>query len=157
MLYFADAKWWRWHKDRPEFQAFAGIKCSIENTGAQIEDGAIHMLRNGGPEGLSTDPQALRTGQNSGYQAINFALLAGAETVLLLGYDGKVAKDGKTHFFGHHAEREQPYVYDLYRKALRKLPPLLGQEVKVINCSPDSAVDCFPKMDLEQALCWRGT
>ena len=151
MLYFADAKWWRWHKDKPEFAAFGGLKVSIENTGAQIEDAAVHMLRNGGQNGLSTDPEALRTGQNSGYQAINLATLAGAAAILLLGYDGKVAADGRTHWFGDHPEREIPHVYDVYRKALRQLPPLLGG-VRVINCSPDSAVDAFEKMTLEEAL-----
>lgn len=77
-------------------------------------------------------------------------MLAGAATILLLGYDGKVS-GGKTHWFGHHPEKEIPSVYDIYRKALRQLPPLLNG-IKVLNCSPDSAVDAFPKMTLEAAL-----
>ena len=34
VCYFADAEWWGWHKDRPEFQAFAGQKCSIADSAA---------------------------------------------------------------------------------------------------------------------------
>ena len=117
----------------------------------QIEDPEVHLLRNGGTQGLSDDPEALRTGQNSGYQAINIAVLAGAAGIVLIGYDGKVAADGRTHWFGDHPEREVPFAYELYRKALRQLPPLL-KDVRVINCSPDSAVDAFEKMDLVPAL-----
>lgn len=87
---------------------------------------------------------------NSGYQAINLTVLTGAARILLLGYDGKVA-NGKTHFFGDHPEKEIPSVYDMYRRMLRQLPPLLNG-IKVLNCSPDSAVDAFPKMTLEAAL-----
>lgn len=153
MLYFADAKWWRWHKDRRDFAAFAGTKCSIQNTGAQIEDAAVHLLRNGGAEGFSDDPEALCTGQNSGYQAINLALLAGARALVLLGYDAKAAADGSSHWFGNHPEREGPAAFELYRRALRHAAPLLRERgVRVINVSPDTAVEAFEKMALEEAL-----
>lgn len=153
LCYFADARWWRWHKDRPEFQAFAGQKCSIFGTGNEIDDPEVFMLRIGGTHGLSDNPEELRTGRTSGYQAINIATLGGSTRILLLAYDGKFARDGKSHWFGDHPVRSDENTNATLAKNLRGLvEPLAQRGVTVINCSPDSAVDCFPRMDLDAAL-----
>src|SRR5471032_37654 len=56
VCYFADSEWWTWHKDRPGFRDFAGQKCSISDSGANITDADVHVLRNAGTRGISTDP-----------------------------------------------------------------------------------------------------
>lgn len=151
-MYFADGRWWQWHKDRPDYQAFSGQRCTIESTGMTAEDAGVHMLRNLGQDGLSTDPGGLRTGQHGGYQAINIAVLAGAARIVLLGYDGKAAQ-GKSHWFGDHPVRNAHSDFVMYRKTLNALAPLVAAAgVDVINASPDSAVECFRKLPLEQAL-----
>ena len=156
ICYFADSEWWGWHKDRPDFQAFAGQKCSISDSGGNIKDPAVHILRNangrGHSFGLSLDPKQIVTGSNSGYQALNIAVLAGAKTILLLGFDAR-EPTGKTHWFGDHPKREPIAAYAEYRKAFSAGErAILAAGVKVVNCSPDSAIDSFPKMDLEDAL-----
>ena len=150
-LYFADSKWWKWHKDRDEFKSFAGEKCTIENTGRTVEDPEVHIIRNLGREGLSSDPTGVMTGYGSGYMAINIAVLAGAKRILLLGFDNK-PMNGKNHFFGEHPDKSrQPFV--LWNKAYRSLiTPLKELGVEVINCSPGTAIEAFPKMSLEAAL-----
>jgi hypothetical protein len=157
ICYFADSQWWRWHKDREEFKAFAGIKASIEQTGAEIEDDDVHMVRNaaavatalhaygdGQTGGLSAFPNALRSGSNGGYQALGLAIAAGAARVLLLGYDMKFS-GGKSHWHGGHAGArttdDHPYR-TTYTKAFEQLT--LPPGVQVINCTPDSNVRCFP-------------
>jgi len=158
VCYFADSEWWGWHKDRPEFREFAGQKCSIEHSGANITDSAVHVLRNATAPahgyGLSLDPGQVVTGRNSGYQALNIAILAGAKTVILLGYDAREPSLGqKSHWFGDHPRIEQVSVFAEYRKSFS-----LGEDaikaagVRVLNCSPGSAIDSFPKMDLDDAL-----
>jgi hypothetical protein len=167
--YAADSHWHKWHTDgiaRAGYTAeqvaalwanFAGQKCSIQNSGGNITDHAVHMLRNkdfpNHGVGLSLDPQALVTGRNSGFQALNLAVLAGAKRILLLGFDGQVAKDGKQHWFGDHPRPTPPAVYPLYRQAMSAAEHALqAQGVEVINCSPGSAIDSFPKMALEAVL-----
>ena len=156
ICYFADSEWWGWHKDRPDFQAFTGQKCSISDSGGNIKDPAVHILRNangrGHSFGLSLDPKQIVTGSNSGYQALNIAVLAGAKTILLLGFDAR-EPTGKTHWFGDHPKREPIAAYAEYRKAFSAGErAILAAGVKVVNCSPGSAIDSFPKMDLEDAL-----
>jgi hypothetical protein len=156
ICYFADSEWWGWHKDRSDFQAFAGQKCSISDSGGNIKDPAVHILRNangrGHSFGLSLDPKQIVTGSNSGYQALNIAVLAGAKTILLLGFDAR-EPTGKTHWFGDHPKREPIAAYAEYRKAFSAGErAILAAGVKVVNCSPGSAIDSFPKMDLEDAL-----
>jgi hypothetical protein len=77
VAYFADVKWWNWHKNKPEWKAFAGQRCTIHMGGSEASDPEIHVLENAKQGGLSTDPRAICTGSNSGYQAINIARYPG--------------------------------------------------------------------------------
>jgi hypothetical protein len=147
-----------WHKDRPEFQAFAGEKCSIQSTGMMVDDGAVHILRNknfpSNGTGLSLDSEYLVTGSHGGWQALNVAVLAGAKTVLLLGYDAREPADGKPgHFFGEHPTPTPIAAYAEYRKAFKAgAAAVKAAGVRVINCSPGSAIDTFERMELQEAL-----
>jgi hypothetical protein len=159
VLYFADAKWWNWHKDKPGFQAFGGQLCSIENTGAMVEDPAVHLLHNAGSgeevggSPLSLDRQAITTGRNSGYQAMNIAALAGAATIILLGYDAGQPAGAPSHWFGEHPDPVIPSVYAVYRESFKRGAPYFAKAgIRVINASPGSTLACFDKMDLGDAL-----
>ncbi len=154
VCYFADSEWWGWHKDRPEFQAFAGQKCSISDSQAKITDPQVHILRNAGPRGISRDPSAICNGRNSGYQALNIAILAGAKTVILLGFDAREpTATSKSHWFGDHPKIEPVSVYADFRNAFSQAEAAIAAAgVRVINCSPGSAIDSFEKMELEQVL-----
>ena len=149
--YFADTKWWEWHKNKDEFKAFAGERSTIFNTGAMIDDPEVHMLRNLGSEGMSTDASGLHTGSNSGHQAVNIAFLAGAKRIVLLGFDAKRAS-GKTHYFGDHPDNTQaPYDHMIYN--FKKAAPFFTEQgVEVINATPGSAIQCFKKVSLLHAL-----
>lgn len=153
-MFFADSEWWGWHCGKAEFQAFAGEKCSIEPTGMHITDGDIMMLRNAGDFGLSRDPNRVFNGRNGGFMAFNIAVLTGAATVILLGYDAKAPRDGEpSHFFGHHPVREPHTVYPKYRECFeRTLPEINASGVSVINATPGSAIACFPRMTIADAL-----
>ena len=98
VLYFCDARWWRWHHGEPDFRAFAGLKVKLE---PGVPEPGLHVLRNAGVDGLESDPSALRHGRNSGYQAIGLAVHLGAARIVLLGYD--MQPDGRRiHWFGEH-------------------------------------------------------
>lgn len=160
VCYFADSQWFGWNKSKPEFIAFAGEKCSIQNNGLNVDDPAVHILRNKHfpihGNGISLDPGALVTGRNSGYQALNLAILAGAKTVILLGFDGQKSRDGKTHWFGDHKEPTPEAAYEAYRRAFSEGErDIKAAGVRVINASPGSAIG-FEKMGLVEAFCALG-
>lgn len=169
--YAADAHWHRWHCEgvaksalglsadqvRAHWAAFAGEKCTIENSGATVTDDAVHMLRNRDHPnrgvGLSLDPTMLVTGRNSGFQALNLAVLAGASRIILLGYDGQPDRDGKTHWSGGHLRPTPQAAYPLYLQAMSAAEnEIEAAGVLVLNCSPGSAINSFPRAVLEEAL-----
>lgn len=171
--YAADSHWHRWHTEgiskptlglaaedvRDRWASFPAQKCTIQGSGDNVTDYAVHMLRNktfpDHGNGLSLDPQALMTGRNSGFQALNLAVLAGATTVLLLGFDACEPAAGVSgHGLGGDHPRPTPAdVYPLYRAAMAAAAPALASVgVRVLNCAPGSAINAFPKMELAEAL-----
>ena len=152
LLYFADKQWFDWHKEREEFQRFAGQKCSIFCTGATVEDPNVHLLRSKSKEGLSLEPDAICTGGNSGYQAVNIAVLAGAKRILLFGYDMKF-RDGKTHWHSGHPAKSYIGAYQNFIRHFDRLAPTLkSMGIQVINCCPDSSLKAFERRTFESAL-----
>lgn len=125
----------------------------------EIDDASIHMLRSGDKlgqpnPGLSLDASTILTGKNSGYQVVNLAVLAGGNPILLVGYDMRHI-DGKDHFVGgEHSIPTPENNLKGYAKNFRTMvEPLRRIGVDVINVTPGSAIDCFPRMSLEEALC----
>jgi hypothetical protein len=149
VLYAADAAWWRLHQGVP---GFVGLKYSI---GSGAPKGVIR-LRNTGNSGLEVDPSGLRTGRNSGYQAINLAVHFGARRILLLGYDCQGGVTGTSHWFGEHPHglnRPSTAMYQSWQTYFATLvAPLASLGVDVINCSRRTAVTCFPRQSLTEAL-----
>ena len=150
-LYATDAKWWNWHKGVPEF---AGAKWSMRHNawnGLCVKYPDVQLLRNSGPDGLEHEPTGLKNGRNSGYAAINLAYLYGATRIVLLGYDMQAVK-GKSHFFGEHPNKQKS-PYPQFRTRMASLvKPLAKRGVKIVNCSRNSALTCFPKADLRATL-----
>lgn len=144
VLYAADAKWWKWHKNVP---GFAGRKYSIDPT--QIV--GIDTLRNSGETGLCLGPHGLRTGHNSGYQAINLAVHLGAKRIILLGYDMQGARN-KQHFFGKHPDGSQPPFAACLKDFATLVGPLAAAGVEIVNCTPGSAIRCFRVARLEDVV-----
>jgi len=143
VCYFADGRWWEWHKAKPEFMAFAGQKVTIEGSGLMVADPEVYMLHNFGSSGISEKQNGLHTGSNSGYQAINLAVLAGAKRVLLLGYDMRF-QDGRSHWHGDHPIKVPENNYRHYAALFGGMVPQLKRlGVEVVNCTPESAIAAF--------------
>src|SRR6056297_1835559 len=106
-LYSCDRDWWaRHHKDVP-----GGVeKYSLQGT--LFDD--VRQMTNGGTDGLSLDWPMLKTGGNSGYQAINLAVLLGYRRLILLGYDMQLT-GGHTHWHGPHRGMNNPRADTLSR------------------------------------------
>jgi hypothetical protein len=124
-----DGSWWRKH---PEALKLSGAKYTMHNV-----RGAERVKVPG------------YVAVNSGVLGLECAKRAGATRVLLLGVDMR-----GTHFFG-------PYTNGLSNTAESKRRMHLTQYarwakvnrgIEVINCTPASALKCFPKASLDDAL-----
>ena len=149
-MYACDQKWWNWqHVYHPQaLEAFDGARYSLQPTRV---DG-VWSFKNAGTTGLSLDKDALKTGRNSGYQAINLAVHLGALRIVLLGFDMSLGRGGKAHYFGDHPDGRQPPLC-MFRRHFRTIvEPLKKAGVEVLNCSRRSALTMFPKVPLAHAL-----
>jgi hypothetical protein len=153
VLYAADAMWWCQNKEA--IKDYKGLKMTImPNNGVYPNTVSpdVLVLANGGPRGLDPRVTHLRTGHNSGYQAVHLAMNFGAKRIVLCGFDMH-SKNGE-HWFGHHKWR-QKYAsrYDLFITAFNvAAPEYKARGVEVINATPGSALKCFPFAELEEAL-----
>jgi hypothetical protein len=150
VFYGGDFLWWKKH--------FARIKAL--KVGAQLwtQDGAvaerwqINRIRGVNREGLGRHD--IHMGGNSGYQAVNLAFLWGCKRILLLGFDMKEGPNGEKHFDGDHEEPlVQRQTFDQWLLRFEKMATdLKSVGVSVTNCTPGSALKCFPVADISEAL-----
>lgn len=112
--------------------------------------------------GLCTQWPQIAHGGNSGHQLINLAYHFGAGRggpILLLGYDCKNKNSNpkevqKNHFFGNHptgwGNANGVIDWRFFFKGIAK--GLKKRGVQVVNCSLDTAIECFPRGKLEDYL-----
>lgn len=145
-LYSCDAKWWMHHQNAPGYR---GLKVTLDDSLPFPDVKCLKWRREGEKTyGFDPDPNYLRTGLNSGYQAVHMAVHFGFTRILLLGYDMR----GK-HFFGDHPKGFKGSSYSEFIAAFRTIvDPLKELGVEVINCTPGSALPWFPMMELREAL-----
>jgi hypothetical protein len=90
------------------------------------------------------------TGNNSGLRAIHLAKVLGARRVLLIGFDMH-ARDGL-----HWHEPHPKGLFNPSKAGMRLWCDEVHAAAKrlsgVINCTPGSALQCFPTMSLEEAF-----
>lgn len=143
----ADAsRWWQKHGER--LAGFAGLRYTLDPKG----EPHATVLKNTGYSGIETDPSGLRTGKNSGFQAINLAAHLGAVRIVLLGYDMMTGANDRDHFYGSHANGVRVPFHDLKPFFVEIVAPLRALGVEVVNATRSSALDCFPKVSLADAL-----
>lgn len=157
-LYACDAKWWDHHGEAvlAGFRGHRWTQQSIEKPSsdqkAAIERWRLMSVGGKWEDGLGID--CIHYGENSGYQAINLAYLLGAEQILLLGYDMQ-RTSGREHWFGDHPQALKTGPdYDVWIGHFDVLAKDLKREgVDVINCTRETALTCFPRQSLSEALC----
>src|SRR5678816_4073362 len=144
VLYAADSEWWKLHQGVP---SFAGLKYSVDQ--ASLIYPEVQILQNTGKDGFDERPTALRTGQNSGYQAVHLAVHLGASLIVLLGYD---MQDTRNHWHGEHPVPQDDHGAEWCAYFQTLVAPLSKLGVRVVNCTRQTALTCFPRMSLAEAL-----
>ena len=157
VLYACDARWWN-HHGEDVCRSFGGERWTHQN--ADTPDGdqiaaakrwKLNMMPGRSNPGLGRD--VMHFGDNSGYQAINLAYLWGAGRIILLGYDMQ-RTGGRAHFFGDHPGKLNSGTdYTGFAPNFRQLAADLRAEgVEVINCTRETALNCFPRAALADVL-----
>jgi hypothetical protein len=92
---------------------------------------------------------------NSGYQAVNIASLMGARRIILVGYDHKIGNSNGKHWFGEHPQAINKISnYGYWMKTAWSKVPKSAEKlgVRIVNCTPDSALTMFDVSTLEEEL-----
>lgn len=148
MLYGADVAWWHYYAQ--EALAFKGLKVTC----TQCDFREVLRLEVTGLEGFDPRPGCIRTGSNSAYQAAHIAAQAGARRILLCGVDLH-DRDGSHHHGDHPSplRTTSERSFNVMRERFGTLvEPLQQLGIEVFNCSPGSALRCFPYRAIEDAL-----
>ena len=121
-LVSADKRWWLHYQP-----VFEGRKFSLAKVHEDIEVVPIAM------------------GSNSGLLGMEVAVMLGATSIILLGFDMH-----GTHYFGSHAaplRNTQPSRFQAFKQQFAAF-----NKVPVFNCTPGSELTCFPMMSIQCAL-----
>lgn len=166
-LLSCNPEWWDYYwKDanlrRGDFAKWTWDKATADKYG-------IAHIRGEWGDSLSTDPEVIHYGHSSGYQLLGLAYHYGVREAVLIGYDlrypagysglNRVA-GGDRHYFGEYPPELQHWtkynigqggelngLLDCYRTIDCKA---LG--LRIINCSPGSALDFFEMGELKDFL-----
>jgi hypothetical protein len=162
-LYGCDGnRFWQWH---PEALEFAGTKVTLRGARymtpewwrqvKRLADAGVKVLRHSGRDypqmdprhiGISRDPAVVH-GDNSAFQLLSIVAHTGATTVLLLGVD----QHGR-HWHGGYDQIGSPDYGSMCQRFATLAAPLAKAGVEVLNVSPGSALDCFPRARLEEVI-----
>jgi len=141
LLFFGDARWF-YHNGDDVMSGFAGriATCALGVGGSRVL-----RLRRAPPPGLAAEADTVTLRRTSATAAINLAVHLGVSRIVLLGLDGKVATDGRTHHHAPHPWHLRHGWADEQRDDLASLvAPLQARKVEVLNAAPDSAVTLWP-------------
>ena len=149
-LFWVDLRFWNNHK-KGILSHPAPFKVTAERKPIKVQyPPNITRFKFSGLSGYDSRDCYLRTGNNSGYAAICLAEKLGYKTVYLLGYDMKYDDDGNSHFHdGHYYLDGRPIGHredtltDKMLPYFTELSEVLPDDIRVINCNPDSAIQCF--------------
>lgn len=149
VLFACDRPWWDEYHAKVVAAKFEGALWTQDVDAARKYE--LNMISSMPLPGLGKRAGIIHQGQNGGYQAVNLAYQTGAARIILLGFDMK-----GSHWHGDHPKpltNPRPDLFALYIRNFAVMArDLRNTDAKVINCTPDSALDCFPTMSLEQML-----
>jgi hypothetical protein len=145
--YACDAEWW--HRHYARCATLPGEKWT-QDEGAALQH-KLRLVRGEYEDGFSTDPAKIYFGNNSGFQQLNLAYLMGARNFILVGYN-MTAVGEQRHFFGDHPPGLRRTANYTQFVGPYTLIPWKHLKMQIINTTPNTALTCFPRADLEKVL-----
>lgn len=152
ILYACDYNWWQ---SQNGVLGFNGLKYSCNSIDKKHKEyPGVNYITYNGTTGLDENGY-IRTGGNSGYQALHLAYNWGAKDILLLGFDMKPYKN-KNHWFGNYGDGLNNPKERTYKKWIENFntiyKPLKNNGVAVYNANIYSSLDCFDKITVDSFL-----
>jgi hypothetical protein len=160
VLYAADAAWWAAHPDAAEFAGerwTQNIDAGLDGEARQAFNAIrpkLNVVVSKRSDLPSFDAGWVGQGSNSGFQAVNLAVLMGASSVILLGFDMSLGAAGEKHFFGDHPGRmNMNSPFPVFVRAFERSAPVYAQRgIVILNASRRSALKCFRQVKLDLIL-----
>lgn len=150
VLYAADYRFWETYKSK----IFGVVSSELWSVSDMARDKfGVYWIRHCSAPGFSREPDTINGGGNSGYQGIHLAATFGASRIVLLGFDMQ-RTGGKEHWHGkHEGGLPNGNGFAVWIRAMQSLADDLAEMgVDVINCSRVTALRCFRRLPLEEAL-----
>lgn len=152
VLYASDQDFWENYPAAREFLGFKVTQSAVAcDWWPQLHQVAVDT---DAPLMLFDIPGRIWSGGNSGAQGINLVAQWGSREIALVGFDMNVDKG--RHFHPDHPTRSHqptPECCIRWREALgRAAGQLEGRGIKVVNCSGETALGCFPRRSLKDWL-----
>ena len=156
--------WQWWDKYFEDIKSHSCDKWTPRKESADKYEG-VNYIEERWAGGLSINPSYIHAHHGSGPQIVNLATLYGCTKLLLIGWDmrfpGKISDHeytGKRHFHNEtdltskHWPRTGPNgeLAGLIKEMETIKPADYG--IEIINCTPNSAMTCFPMGNLEDCL-----
>lgn len=154
-VFFGDHGFWK--RKHIELLAFQGLRVTCRSE-ELIRDDRVKFLQMNPrkKQGITFNPPGVISWNfNSGGAAINLAVQFGAKRIILLGFDMNLDANNNQHW---HKEYTSPLssVKDSMHQHLKGFPVMAedikGTGIEIINCSPNSAIQCFPKANIWEVL-----
>lgn len=165
MLYACDGKYFFTQDDQPHggkaaYKHFGGLIVTQDFRAAAdlpnlkwVEISPPGIKNMADLSGYDDRPGYIRSGKGSCYQTMNLLGHLGVKRILLLGIDMKFAPDGRQH---HYSEPPRGLAISAIERMRTFFDSIAGhleaRGIEVINCSPDSAVEAFPKARIYEVL-----
>lgn len=141
-MFAADRSWWEIHGAATK--GFRGERWTLgDEQHPKPWQAGLKLVRRGGSGPIPANAN------NSGLMALFLAVQRfGATDVVLLGYDMQ-----GDHFFGPHPPKlRRRSNFPKFIRTFNEHAPHLLKRARVVNCTPGSALKCFPMISLEEAL-----
>lgn len=143
---------------RQAFESLWGAKVWLDLSGYSYPPD-VYSLPSAGEIGWTTSiKQGLFHGQNSGYGALNLALVLGADPIYLLGYDCSKGPEGEKNYHDGYPSGGRQDAVNIFLKAFNAGAEILRgiSHPRIVNLNLQSALKCFPFGDVDKVLPAKG-
>lgn len=158
VVFFGDVGFFLIHKER--LAKFPGLKVCCHPS-VEKHNWVKYLLRDRNKsKGISNAVNTISWNNNSGASAISMAAHAGAKRIILVGFDMKLNGNNQQHWHDLYGKGEIRGVRELqklpFERHLRGFPEIARDArklgIEILNASPTSAIDDFPKFSVKELL-----
>lgn len=165
MVFFGDNKFFMVHQER--LAQWPGLKVSCHSAAENYTWVKFLPRDTSHSRGITDNPKMVAWNVNSGCAAISVAANAGAKRIILLGFDMKTSPAGDQHWHTIYrngmptgarvaGDKRDPKMNLPFHRHLICFPQLAKDAqrrgIEIINASPDSMIQEFPKLTVKQLL-----